>query len=123
MNQKINATLDQATIDLANAKEGLSKPEEDVVPYSVCKGAYQSIVGFLSAYLMQNGRELPEEVSIAHLLSSCREVDVRFNDLHLSPFYHPKETEDVWMNLDTATDFYAMAEKTRDMVQDAKVSA
>ncbi len=116
MDQKIRAATEQATNQLSNAQIGLSKPEEDVVPYSVCKSAYNAIINYLSVFLMRNGRDIPEDVTVQELLTHCREVDPIFEELHLAPFYHPTQTEDVWMNLDTANDFVAMAVKTRDMV-------
>lgn len=99
------------------AKEALCKPEEDVVPYSVCKNSYDAVINYLTGYLMSNGREVPENHTVQELLAFCREVDASFKELHLSPFNHPTETEDVWMNMDAAKDFLAMAERTREMVQ------
>lgn len=82
MDQKINATLEKAERHLDQAKDALCKPEEDVVPYSVCKSAYESIIHYLSGFLMRNGRDMPETVSVQELLTFCREVDPSFNELH-----------------------------------------
>ena len=117
MHEKIKSTLEQAEHHLNNAKEGLYKPEEDIVPYSICKLSHGAIVDYLSAFLMRHGRELPEHHTVEELLSFCREVDAKFNDLHLSPFYHPTDTEDIWMNPDTAQNFLKMAIKTSVIVQ------
>lgn len=116
MEEKVNYTLEQAEIHLNNAQDDLRKPEEDVVPYSACKSAHRAIINYLSAYLMRNGRELPETITVEDLLVFCREINPQFNELHLSPFYHPTRTEDVWMNVDTANDFVEMARKTQEMV-------
>jgi len=116
MDEKINATLTQAEAHLNNAREELYKPEEDIVPYSICKCSHGAIVDYLSAYLMRHGRKLPDKHTVEELLSYCREVDEAFNELHLSPFYHPTDTEDIWMNPDTARDFLTMADKTREIV-------
>ena len=116
MQEKINATLEQAKKHLDNAKEELYKPEEDIVPYSICKFSHGAIVDYLSAFLMKQGRVLPAKHSVEELLSYCREVDPKFDELHLSPFYHPTATEDIWMNPDTAQDFLKMAERTHELV-------
>ncbi|WP_420319034.1 HEPN domain-containing protein [Ekhidna sp.] len=116
MDSKINATLEIADSHLNNAQNGLCKPEEDVVPYSVCKNSHSAIINYLSAYLMRNGREIPKSHTVEELLSFCREVNPVFEELHLAPFYHPTDTEDVWMNMDTANDFFKMAEKTKELV-------
>lgn len=116
MDQKIRNILEEAEDHLSSAESGLAKPKDDVVPYGICKEAHRSVIGFLSAFLMWNGRELPESMTVEGLLAACRETDSRFQDLHLSPFYSPTETEDVWMNPDTANDFVAMARHTGDMV-------
>lgn len=116
MDQKINSTLAQAEKHITEARNLLCKPEEDVVPYGVCKSAHQAIVNYLMAYLMRNGRDIPDTHTVENMLTYCREIDSKFNELHLAPFYHPTETEDIWMNLDTATDFLKMAETTKSLV-------
>lgn len=101
---------------MADAKEGLNKPEEDVVPYSICRNAYDSIVDYLSIFLISSGCELPTDHTVRSLLTACRKAETQFQSLHLSPLYDPTQTEDLWMNLDMANDFIAMAEMTRDKV-------
>lgn len=116
MYQKINVLLDRAESYFNKAKEELHKPEEDVVPYSICKNANEAIINFLSSFLLNYGQEIPKSRSVKDLLAACREVETEFNNLHLSPFYNPAETEHLWMNIDMATDFLTMAETTREMV-------
>ncbi len=122
MDQKISSTIEQAEAFLASAQNELCKPEEDAVPCSICKYAHGAIVNFLSAYLMRNGRDVPESHTVEELLTFCREVNPQLKELHLAPFYHPTDTEDIWMNMDTANDFYKMAEKTKEMVDPALTS-
>ena len=116
MDTLINAKLEDADTFLANAKEGLCKPEEDVVPYYVCDNAHKAILHLLTAYVQRNGHKLPVDPTVRELLALCRGIDPVFDELHLSPFYHPTDTEDIWMNLDTASDFLTMAEKTQELV-------
>ena len=98
------------------AKNELFKPEEDIVPYGVCQNAYNSVVSYLTGVLINRGMSIPDPIKVEELLMKCRALDDLFNDLHLAPMYEPKKSEDVWMNLDTARDFLAMADKTRQIV-------
>jgi hypothetical protein len=117
MEQSIKLTLDKAEDLLSRAKEGLCKPQEDVVPYAICQSAYYAIVNYLGSVLIDNGDEFQESSNVSDLLSSCRLIDDKFNELHLAPLYHPTESEDVWMNIDAANDYIAMAENTRKIVR------
>ncbi|MGK7390163.1 MAG: hypothetical protein ACNS60_07420 [Candidatus Cyclobacteriaceae bacterium M2_1C_046] len=116
MDQVINILLKQAESHLDRARVELQKPSEDVVPYSICKHANEAVVSFLNSFLLSNGKYLPESKSVKDLVEACRKVDKKFNEVHLSPFYNPAETEHQWMNIDMAMDFYAMAENTRNTV-------
>ena len=108
--------MEDAQTYLDNANEGLCKPEEDVVPYYACENAHRAIINLLTAYAQRQGRDLPVEQNVRELLVLCRGIDPLFDKLHLSPFYHPTDTEDIWMNLDTAGDFLKIAEKTQEIV-------
>lgn len=101
---------------LSRANDELCKPEEDVVHYSVCQNAYNAIVNYLGSFLLENGAEFDKSSNVEDLLSRCRAIDKRFNELHLAPLYHPTQNEDVWMSLDTVNSFMAMATNTRNMV-------
>ncbi|MTI41653.1 hypothetical protein [Fulvivirga lutimaris] len=98
------------------ASEGLYKPEEDVVAYSVCKNAFYAAKNYLISFLEEQGIENSEDDSLEELLNKCRSVNDKFADLHLSPMYHPTDTEDVWMNVDAASDYVKMAENTRQVI-------
>lgn len=123
MDSIVSTQLGQAEQRLNQAKNELCKPFEDVVPYSVCNGANDAIVHYLRSFLLFNKKTLPESNAVHDLLRECRSLDARFEELHLAPFYHPTDTEDIWMNMDTAQDFMKMAEKTRQFVQDRGLTA
>lgn len=112
----MNIKLELAEKYFYRAKNELCKPQEDVVPYSVCQSANHAVIDYLSSFLIEKDVEPPENAGMEELLKNCREIDDRFNSLHLAPLYHAVDTEDVWMNLDTANDFMAIAESTRQMV-------
>ncbi|MEQ9403912.1 MAG: HEPN domain-containing protein [Cyclobacteriaceae bacterium] len=113
----MKAKLDQAEEYFDKAKEELCKPEEDVVPYSICQSSYHAVVNYLSSFLIDNGATIPESENVESLLANCRELDQKFKKLHLVPMYNPTQSEDVWMNLDAAHDYLKMADNTRQMVR------
>lgn len=119
MEKQLNNLLEQAEEHFDKARNELFRPEEDVVPYSVCQHAYYSVTNNLSSFLMQKGSQVQGDENVHDLLKTCRALDERFKELHLGPLYQPTQSEDVWMNLDTAKDFLLMAERTREMVQKA----
>jgi len=119
MEQMTKPTLKTAEELLSRAKNELCKPEEDVVHYSVCQNAYDAIVNYLGSFLLDNDVEFEKTSNVEDLLSSCRSIDKRFNDLNLSPLYNPTKSQDVWMSINTANSFMAMAENTRKMVHEA----
>lgn len=117
MEQQIKTRLSEADDYLQKAKDELCKPEEDVVPFSVYQNAYHAIMNCLSSYLLDNDELIPDSPTVEVLLRNCRKLDSRFNDLHLSPLFHPtEESEDVWMNIDVAKDFLDLALETCQMV-------
>ena len=116
MNRKIDVLLERAGLHIDQAKEEFNKPEEDVVPYIICKNSNDAVRKYLSSYLLSNEENIPRSGSIRDMITACRRLESGFNDLQLSPFYNPADTEDLWMNIDMATDFLTMAERTRDMV-------
>ncbi|MCA6074039.1 hypothetical protein [Fulvivirga sedimenti] len=114
--QMIQTTLESADELYYAAKEELCRPEEDVVPYMVCNNAYKSVGKYLTGYLLKKGIEIHSSMSPDVLLNLCRDVDSRFNDLHLSPLMHTDNPEDVWVNMDTVRKFIDLATQTRMLV-------
>ncbi|WKK80643.1 hypothetical protein [Marivirga arenosa] len=116
MEELLKTRLEKADELLSKAENELYKPEEDVVPYSVCQNAYRAVINYLGSYLTKHGEEFKEATPIKDLLTACRNIDPNFNELHLAPMYHPIQSEDVWMNMDTANSFVAMAKRTKNMI-------
>ena len=115
-NQKVKITMDQADELFLTAQEELSRPEEDVVPYMVCRNAFKSVNKYLTGFLLKHGMEIHASMSLEVLLNQCREIDPRFNNLNLDPLYSTSEQEDVWMDMDTVKEFIGLATQTREMV-------
>jgi len=119
MEQMTKNHLETADELLSRANNELCKPEEDVVHYSVCQNAYDAIVNYLGSFLLENNVEFEKSSSVEDLLSICRSIDKRFNELNLAPLYNPNKSQDAWMSIHTANNFMAMAVNTRKMVQEA----
>jgi len=116
IDQKVKTTMSQADELFNAAKEELCRPEEDVVPYLVCRNAYKSVDKYLTGYLMMNGLEIHNSIPLDRLLSMCTDVNNKFADLDLDPMLHTDETEDIWVSMDTVRKFIDLATQTRNLV-------
>ncbi len=114
--QKAQTVLVQADQLFKIAQEELSRPEEDVVPYSVCRNSFKSVNKYLLGFLLKHGMDIHASMSLEVLLDRCREIDPKFNRLNLDPLYSSSKPEDVWMDMDTVKEFIALAMQTRKMV-------
>jgi hypothetical protein len=98
------------------AKEEMMRPEEDLVPYSICENALHAITNYLKGYLHHHGVDFDEHVQLPELLSEAVKMKKDFEQIDRTFLKHPKQTEDIWMNIDLAKDFIAITEKTRSIV-------
>ena len=114
--QEVKTIWEQADQLYHNAQQELFKPEEDVVNYAVCYGAFKAAYKYLYGYLLSNGVTLTDKPSLESLMEQCRKIEPRFRDLNLEKFYHATEEEDVWMSVGTAQEFMDMASQTKKMV-------
>jgi len=115
--EKAQTAIVQADELFNIAQEELARPEEDVVPYSVCRNAFKSVNKYLSGYLLRHGYDIHASMSLEVLLNRCREIDPKFSDLNLDPLYSSSEPEDVWMDMETVKEFIDLASQTRKMVE------
>ena len=114
--EKVSNTWSQAEELFQSAETEFARPEEDVVPYMVCRNAYKAVDKFLTGYLLKHGIEIHNNMTLEVLLDLCRDIDPKFKDLNLDPLMVSNQTGDLWMNLDTVKDFITLAGKTRSMV-------
>lgn len=117
--QKIISVLNQAEEYLNEAEEGMLKPEEDIVPYMICRNAYRSIQSYLTWFLMNRDLKYNPEITLKELLMDCRKFDGKFNDLHLDLLYDAHEKEDVWMDLAIANRFMSLARQAKALVNES----
>ena len=107
-------TLEQADIYFEHAREEAARPEEDVIPYSVCRHAYKAVSHYLTGYLQQHGKHITTTLSLDDLLEQCRQVNEQFNDLDCT-LMNTKDPEE-WMNMDVMKKYFHLAKQTRNMV-------
>lgn len=84
-NQTIR-TLDQAIKKLAEARQELQRPEEDVVSLLVCRNAQFAIENFLKAYLLKNDIDPSPYKTVDSLYEKCRSINRNFETVDLSGF-------------------------------------
>ncbi len=73
-----------ATEKLKKANEELFKPEEDVVPYSVCKNSQFAIESYLKGYLLEQSIDISKLDTIDKLYIKCVEINPKFKKIDLS---------------------------------------
>ncbi|WP_242203962.1 HEPN domain-containing protein [Aestuariivivens insulae] len=84
MKNEANALFDRAFQSLNKANKELYRPEEDIVPYSVCKNSQFAIMNFLKGYLYKNGIDTTPFITINQLLKECKKVNKDFEKLDFS---------------------------------------
>lgn len=114
--ERIKTTLEHAEEYFNAAQEGLYKPEEDVVHYTVCRNAFKAVESYLTSYLIQHGKDIHSSMSIEEMIERCRGIDPKFNNLDLAPLFSSSIPEDTYMDMKTATEFMDLAKKTRETV-------
>jgi len=117
--QIIKTTIKQADQHLFDAEEELCRPEEDVVPYMACRGAYKAVNHYLVGYLLKHGMEINASMSLDFLLDTCRAIEPQFAELNLDPLYNTNihEHDDVFMDMDTVKEFMGIASQTKILVK------
>lgn len=86
MENKANKLFDKAFLSLNNANKEFYRPEEDIVPFSVCKNSQSAIENFLKGYLFKKGIDPFPFTTINQLLGECKKLNKNFEKLDLSNF-------------------------------------
>ncbi|MEJ2112761.1 MAG: HEPN domain-containing protein [Flavobacteriaceae bacterium] len=86
MEIKAKKLFEEAVDKLNAANKELYRPEEDIVPYSVCKNSQHAIENFLKGYLLKKGIETSNLKTIKSLYDECIKVNKKFEQIDLSDF-------------------------------------
>jgi len=73
-----------ATEKLRKANDELFRPEEDIVPYSVCKNSQFAIESYLKGYLLENEVDISTLDTMDKLLEQCKHINKKFEKIDLS---------------------------------------
>lgn len=121
-----NETLTNKTLDLANqyfdtATEQYCKPEEDLVPYMVCRSAYKATGNYLAAFMLHKGMEVKDEMTLDFLLQSCKVLDHSFNSLDIAPlaYGNAHHEETVFADDQAMRNYMGIAQETKKIVLNA----
>jgi len=116
--QKIETMFEQADRLFNSAQEELCRPEEDVVPYLICRNAFLAVNKYLIGYLLKYEIDHNATMSLEVLLEQCRTTDPKFYNLNLDPLYKTNlhDEDDVFMDMDTVHEFIDLAKQTKNMV-------
>jgi len=73
-----------ASKKLKKANEELFRPEEDIVPYSVCKNSQFAIESYLKGFLLDNNIDITNFDTIGKLFEQCKRINKNFEKIDLS---------------------------------------
>lgn len=108
-NLNFTELFQKAENDLAEAKEELYHPAEDVVTYSVCVSSRRALYNFLSClyvlYAEENDDPVEEHQTIEELITYCSKFNDKLKDIDFSYLYckchediHQKQKEAYYCN-------------------------
>ena len=83
MKELAKATLNNAIDHLRLANEELNRPEEDVVCFSACKHAQFATLNYLKGYLLQQGIEPTQDMTVQDLYDRCMSINPHFAKVDL----------------------------------------
>ena len=86
MNDKAKKLFDDAIEKLNEANEELFRPEEDIVSFVVCKNSQFAVESFLKGFLLQNGVDPSNFITIDSLYEKCKSINKNFEKVDLSDF-------------------------------------
>lgn len=113
--QNVDVLIKQADQLLELASKEIQRSQEDVIAFMVCHNSRQSITNYLASFLINNGEEIKEPVTIDSLMSQCRSLDGRFDLIDISEIScsHEVYDEDYCTNIDKITECLKIAKQTR----------
>ena len=93
-NDEVDKLLEQAKVMLEVAERETERSHEDVVTHLLCANSRQSLLNYLSVFLMKRNVPLNEPVTLDGLHRQCKEIDARFDVMDLSAIHCRFESHD-----------------------------
>lgn len=69
---------------LCMAEQEQFRAEEDAVTHLICGNARQSLIYFMTVFLLKNGVLPDSPATLAGMLKQCKQIDARFETVDLS---------------------------------------
>ena len=84
VNNEMQESLRRVLVDLNQATEEVSRPDEDVVTYAICLTSRQIIRKLLRIFLSSQSIPFNDAASILDLLNACKQVDAQFGRIEIN---------------------------------------
>lgn len=112
--------LQEADQLLQFAGEEMVRAEEDAITHTVCSHSRQAIINYLTAFLLSEGLQPDESVTMAGLLEACRTIDGRFDLIDLSNIHCRLEShsEEYCLSVDQVDECIKIARQLRGILTD-----
>jgi hypothetical protein len=116
----VKQLIQEADQMMQAARKESNRAEEDAITHTVCFQSRQSLINYLTAYLLQQQVKPQQPATMAGLLEQCRSLDGRFQLLDLSNIHCRFESYHQEYCLDNAQVDHCLevAEQARGLVMD-----
>ncbi len=117
-NERIINLITEADELLEKARAELGRSAEDVTAHLVCHNARQSLLNYLTSFLLHHDVEPIEPPTLAQTLDQCRSIDSRFEYLDITPINCRFEVDDrdYCLSVDKVDECFHIADQAKAMV-------
>lgn len=114
----MDALLLEAERLLQFADEEMMRSEEDAITHTVCFHSRQAIINYLTAFLLAEGVQPDEPITMSGLLEECRTIDGRFELIDLNNIHCRFEShnEEYCLSVDQVDECIKIARQLRGIV-------
>lgn len=115
--QHVSTLIREADRMLLAADQEMMRSEEDAITHTVCFHARQSLLNYLTVFLLNNGVRPEQPVTLAGLLAQCRNLDGRFDLISLENIHCRFESDhqDYCLSVDQVDECLQVAKQTREI--------
>ena len=112
--------MTQADTALDLALEEQMRPEEDIVPFSICHNSRISIRMYLLSYLIKHGIQPESDESMKVLLLRCEEINAGFAALDISEIEcrgsRANNNDEYCLSVDDVTNCFDAANEVKKLI-------
>ena len=123
-NEIVRQLMTQANAAFNLASEEQMRPEEDVVPFSICHNSRVSIRIYLMSFLIKQGVQPNSNESMKDLLSRCSKIDKRFSSLDISDMEcrgnRADQTDEYCLSVDKVTNCFQAANQVKKLISESE---